>query len=1559
MMRLKPLLFFIVTLLFAQGHLAAQSFNCPSNIDFELGNLTNWNLYTGSCCPISTPTPGAVSGRHTITSGTATDFYGGFPIVSPAVGFYSMKLGNANTNSEAERARYYIRIPANANNYSVFYRYAVVFQDPNHTPAQQPRFEVSAFDSATGTPIPCTVRSYVASSSLPGFTQSTVDATVWYLPWTISSLNLSGSAGKTIAVDFASGDCALGGHFGYGYIDISCGLFSISNQECNLGGNTTLSAPPGFRLYTWMDSSFTTTVATGQTISIPTPSVTTKYKLILTPYQGFGCTDTLTSVVTVSDLAIKAPNDTMICRNASIKLMSNHTGGIAPYSFSWTPSATVSCSNCDTTNVTPVAPTDYYITVTDSTGCFRKDTVHVVPSPYVTLTKQDVGCFGDSSGSVTAHVQGITPFTYSWNTSPVQTTATASNLKMGNYTVIVTDSISCKDTQTVAITEPTALSISTTKVDVTCHGLNNGSINATVTGGVPPYTYSWNTIPVQTTANITSLYEGVYTLTVTDAHGCVAIHVDTISGPQVLTTVNPGITNVSCHSGNDGALIAGATGGTMPYTYSWNTVPVQTTSSIIGLTAGNYTITITDDHGCSVNATYTVTEPSSLSASITYKKDIDCYDSSTGMAVVVATGGTAPYAYTWNSTPPQTADTAKNLHAGLYNVRVVDNKGCVYNNTYVTLTQNNQILISPTITNVNCYGESNGGINISVSGGLPTYTYSWNTSPVRTTANINNVTAGNYTLTVTDSKSCVMSKTITVTEPALLVAAIAKTDVTCNGKGDGTATANVTGGTAAYTYSWNTTPVQTSTNISSLVPGNYSVFVTDNHGCTASASTTITEPAVLRSSILHTNVSCYGGSDATATVTPTGGNSPYTYRWNSSPVQTTANANSLNAGPYNVMVTDSKGCTYQDTVTIGQPTALAVAPSTVKNISCYGRTDGSIVITASGGTSPYSYLWTTISPLNFTATATNLAVGTYPVKVSDAKGCNLTISVPITQPVQLTSSATSTDVTCFGANNGTASVTASGGTTPYKYSWNTYPVQTTANPSGIGPGSYTVTVTDTNGCTSTSRINITQPAALTIADSTKSINCYGGNDGYINIKASGGVAPYTYSWNTIPPQTTTTLAGLKSGSYTITLTDANNCTLLKSYSLTQPAKLSAIVHADSGTCQENANGSGYVNVLGGVKPYKIMWSDPANSTTTTIAKLNAGKYGVMITDSNGCVMKDTLTIPLLPSPVLSIKLSDTVICAGTAVVMTASGGVRYKWTPPADLLCDTCDTNVFTLPNTATYTLTGYNAFGCKDTALATIKVINRSAASVGEEVKICIGDKAQLSANGGISYNWTPATTLNVPDSSSPVAKPDSTTIYQVVIKENKCFTDTLQQQVTVYPYPIVDAGPDVVGVPGASMQFTATASNAERYEWTPNTWLSCADCLDPTVTPKATQKYTLKAISPGGCYATDTVTARIACDGNTAYLPNTFSPNGDGQNDIFYPRGDGFTTIMNFRVIDRWGEMLFSANNFMANDKAFGWDGTYHNTPVAPGVYVYVLEIGCPNNTTSIIKGNITLLR
>jgi gliding motility-associated-like protein len=1702
-------LFLLLTLLIS-AHAYGQTNVCPPNINFEDGNLNHWLFSTGSCCPIVTPVnTGALPNRHVLTSGTATDQYGNFPIVAPGGGSYSLKIGNNSTGAQSERARYYVRVPAGVNNYSLILRYAVVFQDPKHDTVDQPRFEVKGYDSATGAPVPCAQFTYVASSVLPGFVKSAIGSNIYYKSWSTVSVNLSGYSGKTIAMDFASGDCKLGGHFGYGYVDLSCGLFQISTAVCAVTPTTTLVGPPGFAVYKWMDETLTTLLGTQDTLIVPTPASSRKYALILEPYAGFGCPDTLYTDVNVFKLQIDKTADTTICIGDTTLLQTTVQSNAFPVTYSWTPAAGLSCTNCPSPKAFPTTNTTYKLTVTDRNGCQQTDSIriYVYDPPNVTFGGNDVSCFGGSNGtSIAMPTDPYPPYTYEWNTVPVNTTNTITNLAAGVYAVKITNGKGCVTIVKDTITQPLPLD-GTVAGQTSCYNGTDGKLTATPTGGTPPYTYAWNTIPVQTTATATGLLVQSYTVMVTDAKGCAKSLSGTVGHPSQISATTSTVMAL-CFGSATGKADVMATGGTPPYTYSWNSTPVQNTKQAVGLVAGTYTVTVKDNNGCTNAFTATVTQPTQLLAS-TSKTNVSCNGGSNGTATVIATGSTSPYTYSWNTTPAQTTLTATGLSAGVYSVTVTDPNGCTVT-TSETIGEPSPLDVNVNIVDVACNGGANGSVTAIPAGGTSPYVYSWNTTPVRTTATINNLLPGTYTVLVTDAKGCTKSSTTNVVQPSILTASIIPTHVSCFGGANGSLSLTPIGGTAPYTQVWNTTPAQTAATISGLTVGSYSVTVTDGKGCTKTFTETITQPVQITASIAVTNVNCYGTNDGSAEITAANGVPPYTYQWSTNPLQTGKLATGLTAGNYTVIVKDNNNCTRSFTTAITQPTELTLTMSKT-DVSCNGGNNGSAGVLATGGTAPYTYIWNT-TPQLFTNTINNLMSKRYIVQVLDAKGCIRVDSQDVLQPPPITAVVTGTDVKCNSENTGSAGVTVSGGVAPYEYLWNTTPGRTTAAITGVVAGSYTVKVTDANGCIRNFTRTITQPPAI-VANVTKTdIPCFGQANGEASLNVTGGAGGYSYTWNTTPVQTTPAITGLRAGVYTASVKDANNCAKAYNITIAQPGELLASVNKSDVSCKSDSSGKAVVVVTGGttpyvyawsglsltgntadklpvgtyivnvtdakgcvtqktisisepdeltaivtktdikcyggsdgsasvvpdggVPPYKYHWNTTPVQTVNTVNNLAARTYTATITDANGCITTKTVepiqpgdisfltdnlkpacpntaegtlciyglnggtppykytwnttpskftdTVTNLKPGIYSVSVTDAigcskavevevksnpapnveagadrVICPGDTVLLTATGAQNYTWHPSNGLSCTDCSVTVARPYISRNYQVIGVNEFNCIDTADVNVNIRERKGTHVDDDVNICEGEKTTLRAFGGIEYTWYPATGLDNNKSASPVVYPFTDARYMVVIKENECYTDTLYQQVKVHPRPTIQLASDTFAIPGAILPLVKHVANATSIAWTPSMGLNCSDCFNPLASLQSTMTYKAVVTNDSLCFAEDEITIKVACDGSLVFVPNTFTPNGDGVNDRFYASADAISVINIMRVYNRWGEIMFEAKNVRPGSEMEGWDGTHKGRPLSPDVYVYYLEIQCVNAQKIFLKGDISLVR
>lgn len=617
-------------------------------------------------------------------------------------------------------------------------------------------------------------------------------------------------------------------------------------------------------------------------------------------------------------------------------------------------------------------------------------------------------------------------------------------------------------------TPPTAMNLTGSGNNVTCYGAKNGTVSVTVTGGTAPFTYNWNSSPIQTTATATGLAGGSYIVTVKDATGTAKTATVTITEPTALsTTFNYTLETCSQKNGTATGVVSG---GTAPYTYAWSTLPTQqTTVTATGLTHGGYTLTVTDKNGCTQATKAIVTESTPLS--VTTSMTTETCGKKNGTATATVSTGTAPYTYAWSTSTVQTTSTATALAAGTYSVTVKDNNGCSQT-LPVTVTGSSSLNITTSVTNETC-GNKNGSATATVSSGTAPFTYSWSTVPAQTTATATGLVGGTYSVTVSDNSGCSQVATVSITSTTAVNVTSTITTENC-GKKDGTATAVVSGGTAPYTYVWSTLPtVQTTPTATGLTHGGYTVTVTDKNGCSKALPVVVTETAALKVTISQTTETC-GKKDGTATAIPSGGKAPYTYVWSTLPVvQTTATATGLTHGGYTVTVTDSKGCSIATPVVIKTSTTPAAA-ITSTDANCAGQ-GGSAQVTMIDGEAPFTYQWNT-SPAKSTAQATDLTPGEYEVIIMDARGCTSSAKALIAKAQPNFSLTTvKTDASCAGCKDGSATVIVSGQSNSYAYSWTTKNNSIVASgnsASGLAVGDYSITVTDNKGCSKQSTTKI-------------------------------------------------------------------------------------------------------------------------------------------------------------------------------------------------------------------------------------------------------------------------------------------------------------------------------------------------------------------------------------------------------------------------------------------------------------------------------------------------------
>ncbi len=830
-------------------------------------------------------------------------------------------------------------------------------------------------------------------------------------------------------------------------------------------------------------------------------------------------------------------------------------------------------------------------------------------------SKVDAVCQGSGSGSASVLVTGGTaPFTYQWNTNPSQTTSSAINLKAGTYTVVVTDADECPISASVTVNEPSEITGTTSSIAPTCANGNNGSASVVVSGGTAPYTYSWNTTTPQFSSTASGLSSDSYILYVSDANQCQSqwsVVVPITNAVPAAVSIQG---NTTFCEGESVQLTANPAAG-----YMWNNG--ATTQSVTVNSSGDYTVTLTNALGCiaqSASIAIIVNPNPQVQASggiITCKRDETS-------ATLSATSNVSNASYSWTGTNfSSIAQNPQVSTGGTYNVLVTNpTNGCSasasavvnqntlaptatasgghltcaipsvtlqsasntsnvnYNwtgpNGFTSLLQN-PIAVAPgtyTVVVVNpineCYSNAVALVTaslelplVTVSGGhisckreedslqlaansnLLNAAYSW-TGPNGFVSLLQHPivsVAGTYSVSITDpSNGCTSVESAFVSGPIAMTLSTSTLPVLCAGAANGSASVMVQGGTAPFTYQWTTSVAQTTPTASQLAAGTYAVIVTDSDECSVSASAEIVEPtSLMATNQLLVPVTCRGGSDGQAGCTIVGGTAPYSFSWSTNSGATTSHHSGLKSGTYKLFVTDANGCTNNWSFGITQPSAIVVT-KTIQPISCNGAANGSISISnISGGTAPYTFSWNVgIAPT--ASTLTNLAPGQYGLTVLDANGCSLTMNYSITQPQVLGTKTTLLNVTCNGDNSGEASVTGIGGTAPYTYSWDTNPSQNTNKVVNLKAGIYTVFITDARGCSVSKRVTISQPKALLTKYTSTPVSCRNEDDASISLGASGGTAPYSFSWNTA--ETSSSIINLVPGTYTYVVTDAAGCT---------------------------------------------------------------------------------------------------------------------------------------------------------------------------------------------------------------------------------------------------------------------------------------------------------------------------------------------------------------------------------------------------------------------------------
>jgi large repetitive protein len=1395
---------------------------------------------------------------------------------------------------------------------------------------------------------------------------------------------------------------------------------------CSTPGSAT--ATPTFcgapYTYSWSNG------GTTQTVNNLAPGT---YTVTVTGAQQCPFTYTATTTVTInpapSSMTVAASQTNVTC-NALCNGSATATpsGGTSPYTYSWAPSGgnAVTASN--------LCAGTYTCTITDASGCTTTQSFTITQPVALTATQSQVNilCNAACNGSASVVASGGTgPYTYSWAPNGGNA-ATATGLCAGTYTCTITDANNCVTTKSFTITQPPALTSAASQTNLSCNAVCNGTASVVAGGGTGPYTYNWTPAPGagQGTPNATTLCAGLYTCTITDANNCTTTSTFNITQPTALLTTQNQV-NLTCNAVCNGSATVNPSGGSGPYTFAW-APSGGNAATASGLCAGGYTCTITDANNCVITAPFNITQPPALTAS-SVTTNANC-GGNNGTATATAGGGTGPYLYAWTPAGGNAA-TATGLTAGSYTCTITDANGCTITTVANVNTTNGPTATISSSTNNSCFGGNNGSATANPTGGTGPYTYSWSPSGGNAQT-ATGLPAGIYTCTITDASGCVTSVTVNITQPPQLTATSTSTPANCGGN-NGTATATPAGGTGPYTYAWSSGG--NSATETTLVSGSYTCTVTDANGCTTTTTATVTNTGGPTASITaFSDISCFGGTNGSATANATAGNGPFTYGWSSG--GSSATEINLAAGTYTCTVTDAGGCITTVTVTLTEPAQLTTSVSSTP--SACGGNNGTATVNPSGGIPGYIYNW---SSGGSASTENNLASGNYTCLVTDANGCTTTASVTVINSNGPTATlSASSDVSCFGGNNGSATVNGSGGNAPYTYSWSPSG-GTNATATNLSAGTYTCTLTDSTGCIGTASVTITEPIALSLAATGLDASCNGVCDGQVVVIPNGGTQPYAFLWNT--GCTNPSCNALCAGSYTVLVTDNNGCFDTVSAVVNEPAAITTAMSSTPSTCG-NPNGSATVAAAGGNGTYTYSWS-PSGGTNATANNLSATLYTVTVTDNNGCFVSDTITVSSSAGVNVTLNASSNITCFGAcdgSAAVNASGGtgsLTYNWLPSGGNAASA--TNLCS----GTFTCTVTDSLGCTGTFTVAVTEPAQLTLTPGAPQSICTGQNATVSviANGGTSpytYSWSPGNLSGFSQTVSPAA----TTVYTVVVTDNNgcsavdsvtvtvnaspnvTFTgDTLQgcsplcvnfsDQTTIaasstiiaWSWDFGDAGTstsqnpqhcytlsgtysvtltvtgtggctssvtysnyiDVAGNPTAAftaspqpvtianptVNFTDESTGATSWSWNfGDVNGSSSSVQNPTFIYPDTGCYmaTLYVANAAGCV--DSASENVCIDPDWAiYIPNAFTPDGDNNNEIFIPKGMGLDPEhFEMWIFDRWGNLIYHTTDFSK-----GWDGHANGGSEPAQIDVYVYRIECKDITglRHEFIGRVSLIR
>jgi hypothetical protein len=962
-----------------------------------------------------------------------------------------------------------------------------------------------------------------------------------------------------------------------------------------------------------------------------------------------GCADSIS--LTHDSLSANYSKRVNFCNQDSSGLMRlAPLGGYSPFTYNLTGRATQSVDSFNkiTTGI-------YTIQVVDRNGCSlqRTDTIKPFTNLALTITRDSVKCFGDSTGRIIATLSGGKPgYFYSINNGSFVASGIFNLLKATNYIIKTKDAANCPIDTTIAVFQYPQLIASNTKVK-NCPFNANGSISILASGGLAAYEYRLNSGAFQVSSSFVNLLNGPFSFSVRDKNNCVRTISDTLTSyPK--PKLNIGLQkNVSCYGLSDGKIRVNTSLGKSPYTYSWSVT--GNSDSLVNLSSANYTAFVSDSNACKDTLVVPISQPDSLSAAFSLK-DPSCHTSTNGSIKILASGGTLPYQYAINSFSFLPSDSFTGLIGATYTLRIRDSQSCL--KTYTrTIVNPTPLQLSMNSDSVKCFGGNDGKIQLQVSGGTPGYTYRINSLPYDTFSQKSNLFSGNYAVSIRDINACQKDSSIQV----LTYSAIGMTKATldtirCKNGNDGRISITASGGRSPYTYSINGGTFQVSNIFPNLNKGMKYLRVKDANNCVVLDSLFLQEPSGMTPTLtILRNVSCYGLSDGKARVSVTGGSPPYTYLWSTN--ATLDSTITLNKGNHFVRLTDTKNCKDSVGFAITQPDSLH-ASFNLYHPKCHNMY-GSIKIKPTGGTGPYLCALS-IGSFSSLDSFVNIR-DTCLIILLDNNQCAKVFRPVLITPPQLLASFKMDSIRCFGASTGKITVNYSGGTGVKTIRNNTV-INTGDTVKNLSIGNYLIEVRDANNCIVDSLVNVPQYPDIILTIQKDTVKCYGSATASMTISATGGAGGYSYGINSSTFGPSNLFTGIAAGFQTAKARDQYQCQKSQNVTITQIDSMIITPQLTQNRCFKDSLGKVKFNISGGTAPYLITFNGATVSNLDSFVKLPAGNYPYLIQDKFNCTKSGFITITQ-PTPLTSNAIIDSVKCfkqnTGQIQILPAGGSPGY------------------------------------------------------------------------------------------------------------------------------------------------------------------------------------------------------------------------------------------------------------------------------------------------------------